>query len=94
MADIIIVGGGLAGTVVASRLHERKPDLSILLIEAGHDPTNDPHVIKPSDAAAFHFSDFDYKYSTTPQEHLDGRPKRNIGFKGLGGGSAINFGMR
>ncbi|KAI4921053.1 uncharacterized protein J4E92_008038 [Alternaria infectoria] len=92
MADVIIVGGGIAGTVVASRLHERKPSLSVVLIEAGPDPTGNPHVAIPAAAANLHFSQYDYNYSTTPQEHLDGKPKRNVGFRGLGGGSVINNG--
>ena len=93
MADVIIVGGGLAGIVVASRLHQRKPSLSIVLIEAGPDPTGHPHVVVPAEAALLHGSELDYKYLTTPQEHLDGKPKRNVGFKGLGGGTVINNGI-
>jgi choline dehydrogenase-like flavoprotein len=93
MADVIIVGGGLAGTVVASRLHQRKPSLSIVLIEAGPDPTGHPHVVVPAEAVLLHGSALDYKYLTTPQKHLDGKPKRNVGFKGLGGGTVINNGI-
>ncbi|CAN9132804.1 unnamed protein product [Alternaria alternata] len=92
MADVIIVGGGIAGTVIASRLQERKPSLSIVVIEAGADPAGNPYVTDPAAAANLHFSEFDYNYLTTPQEHLDGNPKRNVGFKGLGGGSVINTG--
>jgi flavin-dependent dehydrogenase len=92
MADVIIIGGGLAGTVVASRLHQKKPSLSILLIEAGIDPTGHPHVVVPADAAMLYGSELDYNYRTTPQTHLDGKPKVNVGFKGLGGGSVINNG--
>jgi choline dehydrogenase-like flavoprotein len=92
MADVIIVGGGLAGTVVASRLHQRKPSLSIVLIEAGPDPTNHSHVSIPAEGALLHFSELDYKYFTTPQKHLDGKPKYNCGVKALGGGTVINYG--
>lgn len=93
MADIIIVGGGLAGTVLASRLHQRKPDLDIVLIEAGPDPKDNPHVLTPADAPKLHFSELDYKYFTTPQVHLDGKPKYNCAVKALGGGTVINSGM-
>jgi choline dehydrogenase-like flavoprotein len=92
MADIIIIGGGLAGCVVASRLHQQKPDLSIVLIEAGPDTTGHPLVEKPADGARLHFSDLDYKYLTVPQKHLDGKPKYNCGIKGLSGGTVINYG--
>lgn len=39
-----------------------------------------------------HFSDLDWKYFTTPQKHLDGKPKYNCAIKGLSGGSIINTG--
>ncbi|KAF1939276.1 putative glucose dehydrogenase [Clathrospora elynae] len=92
MADVIIVGGGLAGTVVASRLHQRKPALTIVLIEAGPDPTGHAHVDNPAEASLLHFSDLDYQYFTTPQQNLDGKSKYNCGAKSLGGGSVINNG--
>ena len=92
-ADIIIVGGGLAGTVVASRLHQRRPSLSIVLIEAGPDPKDHAHVSNPAEAGLLHFSDLDYKYFSTPQKHLDGKPKYNCAIKALGGGTVINTGL-
>ena len=64
MADFIIVGGGTAGCVLASRLRQRRPSLSVLLIEAGPDVTGHPHVEDPAEAGLLHFSDLDWKYFT------------------------------
>jgi choline dehydrogenase-like flavoprotein len=92
MADFIIIGGGLAGCVVASRLHERRPHLEITLVEAGPDTKGMPHVDNPAEGALLHGSDLDYKYMTTEQMGLDGRMRYNCGVKGLGGGTVINYG--
>jgi len=35
MVDVVIVGGGLAGSLAAWRLHTTRPDLSVTLLEAG-----------------------------------------------------------
>ncbi|KAF4633138.1 hypothetical protein G7Y89_g4993 [Cudoniella acicularis] len=40
--DIIIIRAGIAGSVLASRLHSSLPHLSILLIEAGPDASSNP----------------------------------------------------
>ena len=88
--DIIIVGGGIAGTVVASRIHEQLPKLSIILIEAGQDVSNHPLVKDISKAAHFAGSELDWNFSTVPQKHLNGRTLPNNAGKALGGGSAIN----
>ena len=41
-ADYIIIGGGLAGCTLASRLHEGNPGVDILIAEAGPDVTSHP----------------------------------------------------
>jgi choline dehydrogenase-like flavoprotein len=92
MSDIIIIGGGTAGVVLASRLHQLRPSLSITLIEAGPDPTRHPHVAKPADAAKLHFSDLDWKYMTVPQRHLNDQPRYNCAIKALSGATIINTG--
>ena len=45
--DYIIVGGGTAGCVVASRLHQGDPSKSILLIERGPDERKHPLITNP-----------------------------------------------
>ncbi|PKS08507.1 hypothetical protein jhhlp_004892 [Lomentospora prolificans] len=45
--DVIIVGGGTAGCVVASRLSDADPNLSILVIEGGQNNYQDPTVVLP-----------------------------------------------
>lgn len=87
MADIIIVGGGLAGTVLSSRLHHRRPALSIVLIEAGTDANAHAHVTHAADGAKLHFSALDYAFMTTAQRRLDGREKYNCAVRALGGGT-------
>lgn len=90
--DYITVGGGTAGCVLASRLLEGDRSLSVLLIEAGSDVANHPHVHKPLESAKLHFSDIDFKYFTTPQVHLDGKPRYACGVKALSGAVTINSG--
>ncbi|KAF2642484.1 FAD/NAD(P)-binding domain-containing protein [Massarina eburnea CBS 473.64] len=91
-SDIIIVGGGTSGVVLASRLYQRKPELSITLIEAGPDVAGHAYISDPAEAALLHFSDLDYKYMTVPQKHLNGAPRYNCAIKGLSGGTIINNG--
>lgn len=47
MADYLILGGGLAGCVLASRLKEFDPSLSITLIETGPNEHDHPLITEP-----------------------------------------------
>lgn len=89
--DYIIVGGGIGGCVVASRLHERLPNLSILLIEAGPNVDENPLVQKIENALKVAGSDLDWAYPSVPQKHLNNRVTTSVAGKALGGGSAINY---
>ncbi|KAF4780569.1 GMC oxidoreductase [Colletotrichum scovillei] len=91
--DVIIAGGGTAGSIVASRLAEADPSLSILIIEQGKDSFNVTNVIYPalferntlpnSDTALF------WKANKSPQL-ANREPVVETGGI-LGGGSAINW---
>jgi choline dehydrogenase len=59
--DFIVVGGGSAGSVVASRLSE-VPEWNVLLLEAGGDETELSDV--PILSLYLHKSKFDWKYLT------------------------------
>ncbi|XP_075728660.1 L-sorbose 1-dehydrogenase isoform X2 [Rhipicephalus microplus] len=63
--DYIVVGGGSAGAVVASRLSE-DPEVSVLLLEAGRLPNIFLDV--PLLAAEIQQTKFDWAYVTVPQE--------------------------
>lgn len=64
--DFVIIGGGTAGLVVASRLSE-DPSTSVLVLEAGADLTADPRVNIPIFYAALIRSDADWKFKSSPQ---------------------------
>ncbi|KAK0654321.1 putative GMC oxidoreductase [Cercophora samala] len=92
--DIIIAGGGTAGCLVAARLADADPNLSILVIEGGSN--NDlptiayplffvQNVVPGSKAAIF--------YQTAPENQLDDRQVIVPAGGVLGGGSSINLMM-
>jgi choline dehydrogenase-like flavoprotein len=88
--DYIIVGGGLCGCVLASRLREGNPSLRIVLIEACVDSTDNPLTTAPFGAFAERQSEIDWSYATVPQTHLNNRTYRLAAGKILSGGTAIN----
>ncbi|KAI1283280.1 putative GMC oxidoreductase [Xylaria sp. FL0933] len=87
--DYIFVGGGLCGSVVASRLSQKNRHLKILVVEAGPDANNDASIVWPSSTNLVG-GDYDWKYETTNQQNLDGRPVSYPAGKALGGGTVIN----
>ncbi|KAI1114178.1 GMC oxidoreductase [Nemania sp. NC0429] len=87
--DYIIVGGGLAGCVVAHRLKEYKPSSRIVVLEAGPDVSANKEILQYS-TLNFIGGQFDWGYKTVPQTHLDGRKLDIPAGKALGGGSVIN----
>ena len=90
--DFIIVGGGLAGCTVASRLHQNNTSLKILVLEAGIDPKDNPNILTPMGGFALLGSDLDWTYPTAPQPATGDRVHIINSGKGLGGSSLINYG--
>lgn len=85
--DVIVIGGGSAGSAVAGRLAEdgrRK----VCLLEAGG--TNDNFLVKTPGFMPFLPKAANYRYETVPQKGLNGRAGYQPRGRGLGGSSAIN----
>jgi len=87
--DYIVVGGGSAGCVLASRLTE-DPDIKVCLIEAGG--TDKSMLIRmPAAFVAMVSTKFNnWAFETVPQPGLNGRKGYQPRGKTLGGSSSIN----
>ncbi|HXT09676.1 MAG TPA: GMC family oxidoreductase N-terminal domain-containing protein [Roseiarcus sp.] len=88
MVDYIIVGGGSAGCVMAARLTE-KPDISVLMIEAGPKDTN-PYIHMPVGFYKMTSGPLTWGLKTAPQRHANNREIAYAQGRVLGGGSSIN----
>lgn len=87
--DYVVVGGGLAGVVVASRLSEN-PNYSVLLVEAGDFEYNNPNVTTTTTLGLGQGTKVDWAYKSIPQVSTNGRNITSRSGKGLGGGTLIN----
>jgi choline dehydrogenase len=88
--DYVIVGGGSAGSVVASRLAAAKPAAAVLLIEAGTDGRGVAQIVDPPQWTKLEGTALDWGYRYTPGAPVAGRaipvPRGRV----LGGCSATN----
>src|SRR3546814_1701426 len=85
--DIIVIGGGSAGSAAAGRLAE-DGKRTVCLVEAGG--RNDTVRVKTPGFMPFIPKSSNYRYETVPQPGLNGRIGYQPRGRGLGGSSAIN----
>ncbi|KAI1469344.1 putative GMC oxidoreductase [Daldinia caldariorum] len=90
ITDYVVVGGGLSGCVIASRLSQSGKD--VILLEAGPDPKNNPAVQFFLSGLTLQGGEFDYTYPTEPVPTTADRVHHLSSGKGLGGGTVINYG--
>lgn len=89
--DVVIVGGGSAGSVLANRL-SADGTTSVLVLEAGRsDSRLDPFIHMPA-ALPYPIGNrlYDWKYESEPEPHMGGRRIYHARGKVLGGSSSIN----
>lgn len=87
--DVIVIGAGAAGCVVAGRLAERCT-ASVVVLEAGLNDF-DPLIHIPAGFAKILQKDWHvWAYDTVPQPQLDGTTRRYRSGRVVGGGSSIN----
>ncbi|KAJ9609393.1 hypothetical protein H2200_005720 [Cladophialophora chaetospira] len=88
--DFVVIGGGAGGSTVAARLSQR-PNVTVLLVEAGGSPEGILATEIPYLGVALQGSALDWNYTTTNQTGLLGRSMAYERGKVLGGSTILNL---
>ena len=90
-ADYVVIGGGSAGSVIASRL-SADPTTTVHVLEAGRNDSRWDIFIHMPAALTFPIGSrfYDWKYESEPEPHMNGRRIYHARGKVLGGSSSIN----
>src|SRR5262245_27091486 len=89
--DVVIVGGGSAGCVLANRL-SADPSTRVLVLEAGRPDYRFDVLVHMPAALMLPIGNrfYDWKYESEPEPHMGGRRVYHARGKVLGGSSSIN----
>ncbi|TDZ22384.1 Dehydrogenase citC [Colletotrichum orbiculare MAFF 240422] len=89
--DYIIVGGGTAGSALATRLSLGLPKAQILLLEAGPSALDELRINVPGLRGSILGTNYDWNFTTVDQDGLGGRQISVNRGRVLGGSSAMNY---
>ncbi|KAL2206841.1 alcohol oxidase [Sarocladium strictum] len=91
--DFIVVGAGPAGCALAAKLSDAASKPSVLLLEAGSVNDDINQRVDGQRWTTFTNQEMNWGFKTVPQKNLDKRVLDYSRGLGLGGSSAINFGV-